>query len=350
MNFYDKEFKPTVGYARWRSYIDQNLTYKLAFTNTRILLIHLFDYRAMHENGTLDSYVAKAVDFKIDFVILEDPHNYPEVPEYAKTSPIKTFLLHNDFELFENHESNKLYWPVWLFFVQDKTEVVPTVTADYILSSANRNFNYGRPGKIYNYQKLKTKSYFDQILFTKFRTEDSLCCPWPHTHIDHEFGKILDEFILDFNSWPLLDNDLFEGMAALNLNVYNKSLFHLVAESGVKENIISEKTYKIFYVKQIPIMCGAKNTVSHLRNLGFDMFDDIIDHNVYDGIDDFKRRIDAMHTVLDSVITLDHKQLLEKTKHRRNSNYNWLYSQDLTNLIVKPLLDQLLVYKKAIIR
>jgi hypothetical protein len=215
------------------------------------------------------------------------------------------------------------------------------VTAEYVLSSANRNFNYGRPGKIYNYQKLKTKSYFDQILFTKYRTGDALCCPWPYTEHDHEFGEILYAFMKDFDTWPLLDNDLFTAMAALDLDVYNKSLFHLVAESGVRENLLSEKTYKIFHVGQIPVMCGAKNAVAHLRDLGFDMFDDIVAHTHYDGVDDFKRRIDAMHMVLDSVVTLDHDRLLASTAARRQKNYQWFHSHELTDLVVKVLLDEL---------
>jgi len=343
MKFYNKDFNPTTGYSKWLDYIDRTSYYKLMFENTNILLIHLFDYQSMYKNATLESYVAQAMDLNINYIMIEDPHNYPSVPEYAKISPIKTFLLHNDFELYNNADTHRLYWPIWLFFTQDKKDPVPSVTAEYILSSANRNFNHGRPGKIYNYQKLKNKSYFDQILFTKYRTPERLVCPWPYTNIDHEFSEVIDAFIPDFNSWPVLDNDLHEAMAALNLDVYNKSLFHLVAESGVWENLLSEKTYKIFHVGQIPVLCGAKHAVAHLRQLGFDMFDDIVDHAAYDAVDDFKRRIDAMHVVLDNVVTLNHSRLLTETVARRHNNHQWFHSRELTDLVVKSLLDRLLV-------
>lgn len=53
---------------------------------------------------------------------------------------------------------------------------------------------------------------------------------------------------------------------------------------------ITEKTFKCFIMGQIPIWLSAKHTVRHVRALGFDVFDDIIDHS-YDTELDPERRI-----------------------------------------------------------
>lgn len=339
MIFYDKNFNPTSGYMRWQAFINRNVEYKNLLEHTKILLIFLRDYIEMHNNGTLLEYNNKALSLGIDFIMLEDPHNYPAVPDFVKDSPIKTFILHNDFTIDNQVEAHRLYWPVWLFFVQDKTEQVSDIVPRYQLSCASRNMCY-RPGKIYNYQLIKSKSYFDKILFTKFKIEPELDCHWPRPD-DAEFEEVFQKLAIDYLDWPNIDNNLFDAMAALNIPVYTESLFHLVAESGVRENLISEKTYKIFHVKQIPILCGARNTIAHLRNIGFDVFDDLVDHRRYDSIADFKRRIDEMHSVIEPIFYYDNEQLVKATEVRRNNNYNWLHSDELTDLIAKPLLDRL---------
>lgn len=340
MKFYDKDLNTTTGYTRWQEFLERNLNYKKQLADINVLLIFLNDYIEMHDNGTLPEYINKALSSGIDFIMLEDPHNYPAVPDFVKDSPIKTFILHNDFTIDNQIEAHRLYWPVWLFFVQDKTEQTPEVVADYPLSCASRNICY-RPGKIYNYQTLKNKSYFDKILFTKFKIESALDCHWPRPD-DLEFEEIFNKLSADYKNWPDIDNDLMQAMAALNLPVYTKSLFHMVAESGVRENIISEKTYKIFHVKQIPILCGAKNTMSHLKSIGFDIFDDIVDHSQYDSIEDFKRRIDAMQTVTEEIFKLNHDTLINETAGRRLQNYNWLHSEELSDQMVKPIVERLI--------
>lgn len=63
---------------------------------------------------------------------------------------------------------------------------------------------------------------------------------------------------------------------------------------------ITEKTFKTFIMGQIPIFVASKDTVKHTRDLGFDVFDDIVDHS-YDSIVDPAARIEA---ILDQVEVL----------------------------------------------
>jgi hypothetical protein len=155
-------------------------------------------------------------------------------------------------------------------------------------------------------------------------------------------------FTEEYDSWQLMDSDeatntgldLVTSMNSTNYDVYKTSLFHIVAETSVNKSLLSEKTYKIFAVGQIPIMCGPQHAISHLRDIGFDVFDDIVDHS-YDNIQDNKARIDAMHEVLDYIATLDHAKLLINTTDRRLHNFNHLKSTNLKESLLKLIVSRL---------
>jgi hypothetical protein len=46
---------------------------------------------------------------------------------------------------------------------------------------------------------------------------------------------------------------------------------------------VTEKTFHALIAEQIPIIIGYKGIVEHCRQMGFDMFDDLVDHS-YDTI------------------------------------------------------------------
>lgn len=65
-------------------------------------------------------------------------------------------------------------------------------------------------------------------------------------------------------------------------HVLFKSLVSIVNETNnfSNNNIqLSEKSFKVFAWHQIPIFSASPKQVDTIRNLGFDMFDDIIDHS-----------------------------------------------------------------------
>lgn len=89
----------------------------------------------------------------------------------------------------------------------------------------------------------------------------------------------------------LFKKPLPDHLAGSNFEVYLKdwyrdSILEIVNETIWQPDaggIISEKYLNSIYGKNFPILIGTKNQVQHIRNLGFDVFDDIIDHS-YDTI------------------------------------------------------------------
>jgi hypothetical protein len=92
-----------------------------------------------------------------------------------------------------------------------------------------------------------------------------------------------------------------ENKFASGEDTIRNSYINLVSESDDgKDTIgffITEKSVKPFLFAQFPIFLGKPGLVKHLREYGFDMFDDLIDHS-YDDIEDIDERTDAIYMEL----------------------------------------------------
>lgn len=111
------------------------------------------------------------------------------------------------------------------------------------------------------------------------------------------------------------------------------ALFNIVSESSF-ENLgghdhieapgISEKTFKTIINSQIPIFLSSYKTVYYYRMLGFDVFDDIVDHS-YDLMQDPHSRIEAITqelkrialTPFDDLLALQERLLPRFIKNHR---------------------------------
>lgn len=104
--------------------------------------------------------------------------------------------------------------------------------------------------------------------------------------------------------------------------VFYKSLFNIIVETSSQEDVgswtsifITEKTFKAFAFRQIPIWFAVPGLVKKVKELGFDIFEDIIDHS-YDSIQDEQTR----HlTVLEQINQLDTKFGLEDCQELRHN-------------------------------
>lgn len=99
------------------------------------------------------------------------------------------------------------------------------------------------------------------------KTYETLMHPYSFPFSQGTDGKILG-YILDQHGVP--GYQLF------------KSLLQLVNETNdfSNDNIqLSEKSFKVFAWHQIPIFMASPRQVETVRNIGFDVFDDIIDHS-----------------------------------------------------------------------
>ena len=96
---------------------------------------------------------------------------------------------------------------------------------------------------------------------------------------------------------------------------YDRSLFNLTTETSFFDSVVynkstlfqTEKAYKPVMYGQIPIIMGPPYIIQLMRNLKYDMFDDIVDHS-YDQITDSIKRFNA---IMAEVERLNNKYSIE---------------------------------------
>lgn len=107
---------------------------------------------------------------------------------------------------------------------------------------------------------------------------------------------------------------------------YQNTFVELVAETSFYESafLVTEKTQNCIYGGNFPIWITAKGFVSFLRNLGLDVFDDIIDHS-YDNIDDpFLRlhtAITSNQVLLSNIDYVKNLWVLNKDRFEKNIDF-----------------------------
>jgi hypothetical protein len=92
------------------------------------------------------------------------------------------------------------------------------------------------------------------------------------------------------------NNDNVTNFKTKLADYYRETFVEIVTETSFTEQcyLITEKTLNSIYGMNFPILMCGKGSVELLRQIGFDMFDDIIDHS-YDTIDN---PIDRLYTAI----------------------------------------------------
>lgn len=139
-----------------------------------------------------------------------------------------------------------------------------------------------------------------------------------------KFGKLL----------PLKFTDEDGQRPSLTLKNFYRKILNLVTEnvSGFDDSdnhryntiTFTEKAWKPFKAHQIPLILGLPNSIEKLRKLGFDLFDDFVDHS-YDKEQDHRRRVELGFKELQRLGSLDCIDFYEKNKLRFVKNHSNVY-------------------------
>jgi len=122
--------------------------------------------------------------------------------------------------------------------------------------------------------------------------------------------------------------------------VFHSCLFNIVAETSSQSEanwrsiFLTEKTWKAIMQRQIPIWFGVPGLVEHVRSLGFDTFDDILDHH-YDAIPNEAKRhqsvFDLISRLNNQYSLTDCQTLRQQLQPRLESNFGQLLEYFRTN-------------------
>ena len=193
---------------------------------------------------------------------------------------------------------------------------------------SNRTLHYLSLGRLVRRERIYfTKKLLDDpVLFKK----GIVTCGWG----DSTLSTWQSEYDKNTLRLMLTDEDISKFPVTLGHNdstqhyfidTFKSAIFNVVQESSIGDdprshnaiydpfpagwNIVSsdrifftEKTAKAFLMNQIPLLIAAPGMVQTLRDLEFDMFDDIVDHS-YDREDNILKRCDMVYNELNRLVS-----------------------------------------------
>ena len=137
-----------------------------------------------------------------------------------------------------------------------------------------------------------------------------------------QYSHLREHKIEDSSDIYALQNDNLTNFKLRLQPKYDNSLVEFVSETSYNEQSfnITEKTLHFIYGGNFPIMISSPRTVDFLRNIGLDMFDDIIDHS-YDTVTDPAARINAAIDLNIDILTSSNLiEQWKKHKYRIDKN------------------------------
>lgn len=163
------------------------------------------------------------------------------------------------------------------------------------------------------------------------RFADSLRPDWPEA-VDFFKTQVLSRLPIHHPSMPYIDfsnpacqDDAMSAMVPAYTNAY----VNIVAETSDSHPFISEKSLKPILAGQLFVTIATPGTLDVLRRIGFDVFDDIFEHDRYSEYPNVNHRIRALHSRLQQLGHKDWAQIYVDTAERRLNNRNYLLSRFL---------------------
>lgn len=129
---------------------------------------------------------------------------------------------------------------------------------------------------------------------------------------------------------------------------YNQSLFHVITEATAKVNFITEKTIIPMLMKKPFFVLSNHGYHKNLKELGFELYDEIIDYSFDDwkGMHDrTKYFVQNIHKLLDLNLKETYIKLLPKIEHNYNRALEICKDKSLIPDIIKDRVSNLTVPK-----
>lgn len=351
MNFYDYDLRPIeatgpeLGSTDNKFVIDQ-VAYdiKSLFSDNQTAMIILTN--PPHWGG-----VEQLSNTGIDYVVYNSS-DHPDKVENRHLYDISTkpvIKLHSEFD-------SEYYYPFWFMASRHCTSSYPDLTSIDTLKQHYVEYLCGktRVSRIYVALSLANRNYFNRIKinwcmlkFTDSVNEfiDTLVTH-NHSSVRFEFPDFtagVERFIglhKDFTPLPLSIDGYAKVFSAKH--GLSDAYLQIVSESVPEHNskFVSEKIWKPLRAGQLFLIQGGPGTIGLLRQAGFDVFDDYIDHARYDNEPDWQTRTDLMLSVLDDIYS-NIETIYFSTTARRQANIDRFNSQDLVDWALRNVTAQI---------
>jgi hypothetical protein len=130
----------------------------------------------------------------------------------------------------------------------------------------------------------------------------------------------------NYDIYGSLDNDNVGNFEKNLINYYKNTFVELICETTFTEKsfLITEKTQHSVFGCNFPIWISSPGTVAFLRNMGLDVFDDVVDHS-YDNIENpIDRLYAAISNNKDILSNPNVKDIWKKNQSRFEKNVDFI--------------------------
>jgi hypothetical protein len=247
---------------------------------------------------------------------------------------INAIVLSGCLQYLSSPKDKIFYCPYfWLQTQSTMVDLKETIfpSKKYLFSSLN---GVSRLHRLILADHMKDKPYLDRCCLTfNDISMPSYVSLWQEKNLwwmDYEFRDERSKQLLDrartFLPWSNHEIDTYRRNDHSNLNpAYNDCYVNIITETNVREIFFSEKTFKALGSGQFFISINAPGSIEMLKFFGFDVFEDVIDHE-YDTISDPYEKIAKISNLLDHLEKLDWEKLWLQTKDRRRKNVETFFS------------------------
>jgi len=244
---------------------------------------------------------------------------------------IQLLILINDFEyMFDNNHSSIVYHNP---FIQQYKQQVHQTHNNKKTNPISCLNGVVRKSRVELFNKLRTTANFNKMIFSLGAVGQTYNDYILRSNPDLSFECVKQfyaEFSTGYRSHDIVNDNYVPGALSDTGSVmhpaYKDTVLNIVTETSVEHaNIFTEKTWKPIYAKQFFMQFNRPHAVEHLRRLGYDVFDDIIDHS-YDLAEDYYTRLDLLVKEVDRLLS-DTDSLFvnyEKSSLRLEHNFELL--------------------------
>ena len=299
-----------------------------------------------------------ATDIPVNGYGLPDDVSKKKILDLLKTIPTNRLII---FDKSIGPTDNELEYLEWINNLE--------IPHDFILVTANYKYHFEKHPKIVHYPR-----YFFTMLndinlvkpdIALARPHKISCLnrnPWLHkslnfvamskqswfNEVQASFGvyypEILPspisadllELITDSDArylesiYPMplgLENDIVNKFESNACPTYQTCYIDYAPESRFENSFISEKTWKPVFSGQFFFILGPTGIIHYLRDIGIDVFDDLIDHS-YDCEPNLSIKVSMLMHSITEFLENDLDQMWINTLSRREKNLNLMHDLD----------------------
>lgn len=236
----------------------------------------------------------------------------------------------------------EISWPFWYFGrPKNDPEYDHAISRSFGFSCLNNNSSFHR---LVLGCKLFDKCLIDEMIFSQNLTD------LPGGYYENLMSEVprMSDYIATLpRRWPDDPSDDFikDGNSLLH-PAYHQSYCNIVTETEVQDlqfggaiidlPITTEKTYKPFRSKQIPVWLAAPGQMHYLKSLGFETMQDLMSEN-FDRFGIFEKAHEISELVSNGhqYIQDFYHSHIQEIQH----NYDLVHSDTVENLLVKRVKD-----------